>query len=48
MPDRKSIRGLDPNLYQQAKESALHTGKTLGEWLNQSIESKLKKEAKGK
>jgi len=46
MPDRKSIRGLDSNLYQLAKESALHTGKTLGEWLNQSIETKLKKEAK--
>jgi len=46
MPDRKSIRGLDPEFYQQAKESALHTGKAMGEWLNEAIKSKLKKEAK--
>ena len=46
--DRKSIRGLDPDLFQRAREAALHSKKTLGGWFNEAIVLKLKKEEKKK
>ena len=45
--DIKGIRGLDPELYRQAKAQAALDGVTLGTWLNSAIQDKLQK-SKGK
>ena len=42
-----SIRGLDPELYKLAKIEALKEGKTIGQWLNETIQDKLNKIKKG-
>ena len=39
----KGIRGLDPELYRQAKAQAALEGKTIGQWLNEAIREKLEK-----
>ena len=43
-----NIRGIDQDLYRQARISALETGKAIGVWLNEAIKDKLKKEEKRK
>lgn len=42
----KMIRGLDAELYQKARAAAITGGKTIGQWLNEAIADKLKKENK--
>jgi len=42
----KGIRGLDPELYKQAKARAALEGKTLGQWINEAIREKLAKQNK--
>lgn len=38
------IRGLDPELYKQARAEAVRAGKTIGEWLNLAIQAKLNRD----
>jgi hypothetical protein len=37
----KSIRGIDPELYQRDREDSVSHRMTVGEWLNSAIKSKL-------
>ena len=37
----RSIRGLDQELYNQARADAVRQGKTIGTWLNEAIAEKL-------
>lgn len=37
----RSVRGLDQELYNQARAEALRQGKTIGQWINEAIAEKL-------
>lgn len=41
-----SIRGLDPELFAEARAAALKKRLTIGQWLNSAMAAKLKKEGK--
>jgi len=43
-----NVRGIDKDLYRQAKASAAILGKTMGQWLNEAIKGELAKEEKKK
>lgn len=50
MPDiqgKISIRGLDPDLFANARAAAIKKHLTIGQWINDAMAAKLKKE-KGK
>jgi hypothetical protein len=38
-----SIRGIDPELFQEAHIAAIRVGQSLGYWMNQAILAKLNK-----
>lgn len=42
----KSIRGIDEELYRQARAQAVTEGKVIGQWINEAIERKLKRTEK--
>lgn len=43
MAETTTIRGLDRQLYKQAKAQAALDGKSIAQWLNQAIKEKLAK-----
>ena len=44
----KHIRGIDQELWNQARADAFKRGITIGDWLNEAIAEKLKKQPKAK
>ena len=47
MPDKEgktNIRGLDPKLYAEARAAALKKKQNIGQWINDAMAAKLKKE----
>jgi len=50
MPDadgKTSIRGIDPDLFAEARAAALKKKQNIGQWINDAMAARLKKE-KGK
>jgi len=43
---KKTIKGLDEELYREAKAQAAREGKNIGQWMNKAMAAKLKKGAK--
>ena len=39
--EQNNVRGLDRNLYREARAQAIREYKTIGEWLNEAIKAKL-------
>lgn len=49
MPDvqgKTSIRGIDPDLFSEARAAAIKKHLTIGQWINDAMAAKLKKETR--
>ena len=47
MPDKEgktNIRGLDPDLFANARAAAIKKHQTIGQWINDAMDAKLRKE----
>jgi len=39
--EQNTVRGLDPDLYREARAQAIRENKTIGEWINEAIRARL-------